>query len=108
MTSILGLVSVPADVGCKKPQKPSAAHKAQGNNGHHRFRAASHPFCAIAAGSHNVYPAQADKQVDQQVDNTVGITAAASAALPTNQPTDHIGGIEQQLQKLVSPAARKG
>ena len=90
-------------VGCKKAHKSHqyAAHKAQGNSGLHRFVHALVILCAIAAGSHNVCTQRkADKQVDQQVDErTVGTNCCQRGAADEPAHHDHIGSIEQQLQK---------
>ena len=58
-------------------------------------------LCAIAAGSHNVCTQRkADKQVDQQVDErTVGTNCCQRGAADEPAHHDHIGSIEQQLQK---------
>ena len=90
-------------MGCKKTNKSHqyAAHKAQGNSGLHRFVHALVILCAIAAGSHNICTQRkADKQVDQQVDErTVGTNCCQRGAADEPAHHDHIGSIEQQLQK---------
>ena len=90
-------------VGCKKAHKShqNATHKAQGNSSLHRFVHALVILCTITAGRHNVCTQRkADKQVDQQVDErTVGTNCCQRGAADEPAHHDHIGSIEQQLQK---------
>ena len=90
-------------MGCKKAHKShqNATHKAQGNSGLHRFVHALVILCTITAGRHNVCTQRkADKQIDQQVDEcTVGTNCCQRGAAGESTHHDHIGSIEQQLQK---------